>query len=270
MNRGPGTVSVIDPRTDAIVATWKADRGSLAAINPATGKLYVSASTGTDPSVIDLATGASTVIRAGTEGNALSVNVKANEIYFVGYEDNFLTIVDGTTLRPTRVTLPGFHQWESAFNAATGMLYLPTPNDDAVTVVDTKTRAVSMVGTGRSPIAAAVNTTTNRVYVVNYGSSDVTAIDGATHRVLATVPVGLWPQQIAINERTNTIYVVNTHADSVSVIDGARHAVVATVPAGRGPWALAVDPVANMIYVANRLSDTVTVIDGRTNTATQR
>ena len=49
----------------------------------------MSASTGTDPSVIDLATKQSTVIRAGTEGNALSVNVKANKIYFVGYEDNF-------------------------------------------------------------------------------------------------------------------------------------------------------------------------------------
>ena len=37
------------------------------------------------------------------------------------------------------------------------MLYLPTPNDDAVTVVDTRTRAVSMVGTGDVPMAAAVN-----------------------------------------------------------------------------------------------------------------
>ena len=95
MNRGPGTISVIDPDTDAIVDTLKADRGSLTALNPATNRLYVSASTGTDPSVIDLATKTSTVIHAGTEGNALSVNVKANKIYFVGYEDNFLTVVDG-------------------------------------------------------------------------------------------------------------------------------------------------------------------------------
>ena len=56
MNRGPGTISVIDPDTDAIVDTLKADRGSLTALNPVTNKLYVAASTGTDPSVIDLAT----------------------------------------------------------------------------------------------------------------------------------------------------------------------------------------------------------------------
>src|SRR6185295_8928508 len=76
MNRGPGTISVIDPDTDAIVDTLKADRGSLTALNPLTNRLYVSASTGTDPSVIDLSTKQATAIHAGTEGNALSVNVK--------------------------------------------------------------------------------------------------------------------------------------------------------------------------------------------------
>src|SRR4029079_13111230 len=167
MNRGPGTISVIDPDTDAIVETLKADRGSLTALNPVTNRLYVSASTGTDPSVIDLATKQSTVIRAGTEGNALSVNVKVNKIYFVGYEDNFLTVVDGVTNQPTRITLPGFHQWDSAFSETTGMLYLPTPNDAAVTVVNTRTNAVSTVGTGSVPMAAAVNGVTNRIYVVN-------------------------------------------------------------------------------------------------------
>ena len=250
--------------------TLKADRGSLTALNPATNKLYVSASTGTDPSVIDLATRTTTVIHAGTEGNALSVNVKANKIYFVGYQDNFLTAVDGGTNQPTRIDVPGFHQWDSAFNQTNGLLYLPSPNTDAETVIDTRTGVVSTVGTGNVPMAAAVNDVTNRIYVVNYGSSDVTVIDGASHRPMATVKVGLWPQQIAVNTKTNTIYVVNTHANTVSVIDGRTSTVAATVPTDKGPWAVAVNPVTNTIYVANRLSDKVTVIDGRTNRAVQR
>lgn len=270
MNRGPGTISVIDPERDAVVDTLKADRGSLTALNPTTGKLYVSASTGTDPLVIDLATKTSTVIHAGTEGNALSVNVRANEIYFVGYQDNFLTVVDGATNQPARIEVPGFHQWESAFNGVTGLLYLPTPNNDAVTVIDTRTRAVSTIGTGHVPLAAAVNDVTNRIYVVNYASSDVTVIDGATHRPVATVPVGLWPQQLAINTRTNMVFVVNTHANSVSVIDGRTNTVTATVPADKAPWAVAVDQERDLVFVANRLSDKVTVIEGRTNRSVQR
>ena len=87
-------------------------------------------------------------------------------------------------------------------------------------------------------MAAAVNDVTNRIYVVNYGSSDVTVIDGGSQRPIATVKVGLWPQQIAINTKTNMIYVVNTHANSVSVIDGRTNTLAATVPAdkGRGRW----------------------------------
>ena len=49
MNRGPGTISGDHPTTDAVVVTLKADCGSLTALNPATSRLYVSASTGTDP-----------------------------------------------------------------------------------------------------------------------------------------------------------------------------------------------------------------------------
>ena len=96
-------------------------------------------------------------IHAGTEGNALSVNVKQNKIYFVGYEDNFLTVVDGATNQSSRIELPGFHQWDSAFNEANGRLYLPTPNNDAVTIVDTRTNIVSTIGTGDVPMAAAIN-----------------------------------------------------------------------------------------------------------------
>ena len=43
MNRGPGTISVIDPDTDAVIDTLTAERGSLTALNPATNRLYVSA-----------------------------------------------------------------------------------------------------------------------------------------------------------------------------------------------------------------------------------
>ena len=268
INRGPGTVSVIDPDSDTVIQTIKADRGSLTALNPITNKLYVSASTGTDPSVVDLATGESTVIHAGTEGNALSVDIKSNRIYFVGYEDNFLTIVDGKTLQPTRLTVPGWHQWDSAFDAARGKLYLPSPNSNAVTVIDTAHGdVVSTIGTGGSPVAAAVNRANGRVYVVNYETSDVTVMENNVP--IATVKVGLWPQQIAINEKTGRVYVASMHDHTVSVIDGKTNALLAKVPADT-PWSLAVNAKTNTIYAANRLGGMVTVIDGATNKAVER
>ena len=256
MNRGPGTVSVIDPDTDAIIETLKADRGSLTALNPVTNKLYVSASTGTDPSVIDLATKISTTIHAGTEGNALSVNVKANKIYFVGYEDNFLTVVDGVTNEPARIEVPGFHQWDSAFNEKSGLLYLPTPNNNAVTVVDTRTGVVSMIGTGKVPMAAAINELTNRVYVVNYASSDVTVIDGASNQPIAAVKVGLWPQQIAINARTNMAreYVLPFTLNERVVVDDTffTRDLVHALNRARRYWVLSLSEQATRLYSGTR------------------
>ena len=177
----------------------------------------------------------STVIHAGTEGNALSVNVKANKIYFVGYQDNFLTVVDGVTNQPTRIA----RAWLPSVGFRLQRDERPALLADARTTMRSRSSirgrdVVSTVGTGNVPMAAAVNDVTNRIYVVNYGSSDVTVIDGGSHRPIATVKVGLWPQQIAINTKTNMIYVVNTHANSVSVIDGRTNTVAATVPADKG------------------------------------
>ena len=88
---------MIDPDTDAIVATLEGRSRQPDRAQSRDGQA-LRLGQHRHRSVGDRSRdGASTIIRAGTEGNALSVNVKANEIYFVGYQDNFLTIVDGAT-----------------------------------------------------------------------------------------------------------------------------------------------------------------------------
>ena len=55
----------------------------------------------------------------------------------------------------------------------------------------------------------AVNPTTNRIYVANETSNNVSVIDGATNTVVATVTVGVAPSGVAVNPTTNRIYVAN-------------------------------------------------------------
>jgi YVTN family beta-propeller protein len=107
---------------------------------------------------------------------------------------------------------------------------------------------------------------TNRIYVANDTSDNVTVIDGATNAT-ATVPTGDHPLSVAVNPVTNKIYVACQNSDNVTVIDGATNDT-AIVPAGSHPAAVAVDPVSNKIYVACQNSATVTVIDGATNAST--
>jgi YVTN family beta-propeller protein len=122
------------------------------------------------------------------------------------------------------------------------------------------------INTGTNPQAVAVNPVTNKIYVANYYSDNVTVIDGATNGTI-TVSAGDGPNAVVVNPVTNKIYTVNATSNNITVIDGATNNTT-TVSAGDGPYAVAVNPVTNKIYVANYGSSNVTVIDGATNGTT--
>ena len=122
------------------------------------------------------------------------------------------------------------------------------------------------VPAGDTPWAGAVNPVTNKIYVANMHSHNVTVIDGATNNT-TLVAAGSEPCAVAVNPVTNKIYVVNEDSYNVTVIDGATNNTT-TVAAGSRPLAVALNPVTNKIYVANFSSSNVTVIDGATNATT--
>ncbi|MCA2998606.1 MAG: choice-of-anchor D domain-containing protein [Rhodocyclaceae bacterium] len=121
------------------------------------------------------------------------------------------------------------------------------------------------IAVGPLPSAIAVNPETNKIYVANYGSNNVTVIDGATNTT-ANVTVGTNPSAIAVNPETNKIYVANYSSNSVTVIDGVTNNTT-TVAVGSAPWDIAVNIVTNKVYVPND-SGYVIVIDGITNVTT--
>ena len=124
---------------------------------------------------------------------------------------------------------------------------------------------VATVATGNTPRAVAVNTATNRVYVTNEFSNNVSVLDAATGTLVATVPVGPRPQYVAVNPVTNKAYVSNGGDSSQTVIDGATFATVNLATGGNGPFD--VDTTRNQVYMV-RLgnNDEVTRIDGAANT----
>src|SRR5215471_17971442 len=71
-------------------------------------------------------------------------------------------------------------------------------------------RAQTVTGTISVPNggAVAVNPVTNKIYVANRNTANVTVIDGATNNT-TTVAAGTTPVAIAVNPITNKIYVAN-------------------------------------------------------------
>ncbi|RAV17658.1 S-layer homology domain-containing protein [Paenibacillus contaminans] len=127
----------------------------------------------------------------------------------------------------------------------------------------------SNAAAGRGPHAVAVNPDTNRIYVANVDSDNVSVLQDSDGGIVtvATVEVGTTPYALALNPVTNKIYVANADSDTVTVIDGVTNNAV-EVEVGIQPFAVAVNPVTDKIYVANIGDDTITVIDGATNHTT--
>ena len=93
----------------------------------------------------------------------------------------------------------------------------------------------------------------------------MSAINGTTNKVMATVPAGSDPSFATYDGGNGYVYVPNYDSASVSVISGTTNEVVATVPVGTSPYLASYDSGNGYVYVPNYGSATVSVINGTTS-----
>jgi YVTN family beta-propeller protein len=111
-----------------------------------------------------------------------------------------------------------------AFNPTTHRLYAVDQDANRVIVVDSK-GARSSIAVGRGPNCIVVDASLNRIYVVNAGNGNVSVIDGATDRVIKTLPTDSRPYAIGVDAVLHRAYVTNTFSSKITVIDGATNSV---------------------------------------------
>ena len=145
-------------------------------------------------------------------------------------------------------------------NPRTGKFYAVNTAKNAVTVLDSEGRFLTRPAVGSEPVSVAINSDTNRIYVTNSGSGNVSVIDGNTDEVVATVPVGDLPYTITVNRASNKIYVSRTFSDVTVIIDGTTN-VPTTVKAGVGD-AVAAESLDNSTYMTSFESPRVVVFEG--------
>ncbi|WP_374473684.1 hypothetical protein [Arenimonas sp.] len=86
-------------------------------------------------------------------------------------------------------------------------------------------------------------------YVPNYGGTDVSVVDGATHTVVATVEVGVNPLGVAPTPDGRLVFITNSNDRSVSVIDTGTAVVVETLSFGVDPQGVVVSPDSSRAYI---------------------
>jgi len=116
------------------------------------------------------------------------------------------------------------HPRALAFNPVTHRLYAVDQDGNRVIVVDRK-GSRSSIAVGHAPNCLVVDSAVNRIYVANAGSGDASVIDGATDRVVKTLPGEQHPYAIGFNSTLHRAYVTNTYSNKVTMIDTAANSV---------------------------------------------
>jgi len=98
-------------------------------------------------------------------------------------------------------------------------------------------------------------------YITNQGSHDVSVIDLASQKVVATVPVGRSPAGVVASSRAGRVFVSNPDSKTISVIDMRKQKVVDTLAAGDGPVGIDAAPDGSRVYAADWYRDLLLVFD---------
>jgi YVTN family beta-propeller protein len=116
-------------------------------------------------------------------------------------------------------------------------------------------------GTSPSPPGPA----TARIYVSNQLDNTVSVIDGATHKIVATVRVGVSPAQMAVSPDRRSVYIANTASNTVSVLNTDNNTVAKTIalPRRSRPIGVALSPSGRYLYTADGGANRVSVLDTR-------
>jgi YVTN family beta-propeller protein len=227
-NYGDGTVSAINTTTNAVTATIPLGGNTPRdlAVDPSSHTVYVAGqvTSATSQGIVTIVNGAhNTVISSITQPGVFS-NVAVDSSTHAALVTecclNKLAILSGVTFRD--ISVPGTRG--VAVDSATHTAYVTNAdiNAGAVSVVNESTNTViATVPVGSEPYGAAVDPSTDVIYVTNAGDNTVSVIDGATNAVVATVPVGELPTGIAVDAATHTAYVLDAESNTVSVISRA-------------------------------------------------
>lgn len=262
-NQKSGTVSVIDTRTDAVIAELPAGQGPRgAALGARNEKLFVSDEVGKSLVVLDLKERKPIdAIPLGlvTEG----VSMKAPWVIAASELGNSVIFIDPDTHSEIfRVPTRGDNPEHAVFSPDGNQVYASAEEGSVVDVIDVERReSVKTIRVGRRPRGIGFLPDGSRAYVANELSDTVSVIDTKKQKVIKTIEVGVRANGIAVSPQGDRVYVSNGGDHTVSVIDTASHKVIATIPVGKRPWNMALTPDGKKLYVACGRSDAVSVID---------
>lgn len=277
-NEGSSDVSIIDTRTNAVIATITlVARPRGIRISADGTRAYVAISDDapaeeTDADgivVIDLARArVLSVHQVGSDPEQLVLSPDGGRLYAANEDAGTATITDLMTGDIVATLVVGIEPEGVAISPDGRWVYITAETSNTVSVIDTQSdEVVANFLVDVRPRAAAFSPDGRYAYVSNEISGTLSIVAVPEHEVVASIELDggtARPVSIAVSPDGSRVYVANGHANSISVIDVRTRREIAVVAVGRRPWGVDVTGDGSVIHTANGVSNDVTAIDAAT------
>lgn len=149
------------------------------------------------------------------------------------------------------------------YDRNSGMLYVTTELDKAVTVIDPKTlQIVAKIPTGQEQShMLALTHDGKRGYTANVGPGTVSVLDMVAHKTIAVIPISAETQRISVSPNDRMVFTSDQMNPRLAVIDTATNKVktwvklpgvgYGTAPTRDGRWLLVAIPETGQVAVVN-------------------
>ena len=146
---------------------------------------------------------------------------------------------------------------------ASGMLYVTTELDKAVTVIDPKTlKIVGKIPTGQDQSHMLVVTRDGkRGYTANVGPGTVSVLDMVGRKTIAVIPISGTTQRISMSRDEKMVFTADQTKPQMAVIDTATNKVKTWIPIPAVGYGSAVTPDGRWLLVQMGPAKQVAVID---------
>ncbi len=269
-----GTVSVVDPTTDQLVATIPVGTSPLfLAYDSALGDVFVSNQGSSTVSEINDTTDTVTkTFSSPLPPDGIVYDPILGDLYFVAGTPFHCPVspctaalysltLSGNSGVVAKVLPLGGWPYGLTYDNGTGQLFAVNYVADSVAVIQPSPAAlVTNVTVGEGPVCAAYDPGSGQVFVANEDSNTTSVILDSNDSVVATVPGGYSPGGITDDPATGDVYVANYYDANVSVVSAANDTVIGNVNVGVYPWGGAFDPVSGDIYLVDTGSNSVSVL----------
>ena len=180
----------------------------------------------------------------------LSLDPEGRRLYIARSNRVMVVDADSYKLIAEIPDTPGVHGVAIARHEGRG--FTSNGGDTTATMFDLKTlQALGRVKTGIRPDAIVYDPASGRVFSMNAGSKDVTAIDAAKGAVIGTIPLDGRPE-FAVSDAQGKLFVNLEDSSAVQVLDTHTLARVArwSLSPGTEPTGLALDRERHRLFAA--------------------